>query len=68
MDTKSNIDVTRCPLISRELVEYLKELYPDRLVSLQWSEREIFYKAGQRNVVDFLIDKYKEQQSSNVQL
>jgi hypothetical protein len=64
MDTKSNIDVTRCPPISKELLDYLKELYPDRLVSLQWSEREIFFKAGQRNVVDFLIDRYKEQNTN----
>lgn len=51
----------RLPLISKELITYLAELFPDKCPELKDSEKEIFYKAGQRSVVNHLIEKAKFQ-------
>jgi hypothetical protein len=58
---KSKDDLSRCPTVPKELLQYLATLFPDRCSRLTESEREIFYHSGQRSVVDFLIQKYNEQ-------
>lgn len=40
------------PETIQELIDLLSNLYPDRCPSLHDSEREIFYAAGQRSVVE----------------
>lgn len=44
----------RLPSTVTKLIEELNKAYPHRCPTLKESEREIFYKAGQRSVVDFL--------------
>jgi hypothetical protein len=51
-----------CPLISDELLDYLKAMFPDKCPELTESERQIFYKSGQRSVVQHLINKKQEQE------
>lgn len=51
----------KLPLISNDLVVYLDEMFPDKCPDLKESEREIFYKAGQRSVVNHLTEKAKFQ-------
>jgi len=53
--------IRKVPDLSSSLIESLDELYPKRFPDLDWEEREIWFKAGQRNVVDFLKQVYKEQ-------
>lgn len=50
------------PLLSKELIDYLDEMFPDKCAELKDTERDIFYKSGQRSVVSHLIDKFKIQQ------
>jgi len=50
------------PVISKELVDYLDAMFPDKCAELKDTERDIFYKSGQRSVVSHLIDKFKIQQ------
>ena len=50
------------PQISKELIDYLDAMFPDKCAELKDTERDIFYKSGQRSVVSHLIDKFKIQQ------
>lgn len=49
------------PDLSRRLLERLDELYPDRCPDPSDSERDVWIKAGQRKVVNFLWDVFDEQ-------
>lgn len=49
------------PLLSDEIIDELDKLFPEQSADLQWSDREIFYKSGQRSVVHFLKEKRKLQ-------
>ncbi len=51
----------KCPTVSKALVEYLAEVFPDRCANLTWSDREIWYKSGQRSVITFLIQHHNDQ-------
>ena len=52
------------PLISDDLIQGLDNLYPQRHPDLSLSDREIWYRAGQRSVVDYLIEQQKRQRET----
>ena len=52
----------RIPIISDDLIKYLDSIFPDRCADLQDTEKQVFYKSGQRSVVNHLIEKRKLQQ------
>ena len=52
------------PVITDDLIQGLDNLYPQRHPDLSLSDREIWYKAGQRFVVDYLIEQQKRQQDT----
>jgi hypothetical protein len=52
------------PVLSKELVDYLDVLFPEQCADLNDSDRQIFYKSGQRSVVKHLREKYKLQQEN----
>ena len=54
--------ISECPSIDDELIKYLEAMFPDKCADLKDTDREIFYKSGQRSVVKHLIEKQKEQQ------
>ena len=47
------------PVITDDLIQGLDNLYPQRHPDLSLSDREIWYRAGQRSVVDYLIEQQK---------
>ena len=51
----------KLPLISKELLDILKERFPNRCPDLEDNDRKIWYKVGQRSVVDFLIKQFELQ-------
>jgi len=53
--------IRNLPNLSSSLIKKLDELYPKRFPDLSWNDREIWFKAGQRSVVDFLQQAYDEQ-------
>jgi|TARA_Y100000389_G_C17266864_1_gene415910 hypothetical protein len=53
------------PILSEELIDYLDTFFPEKCADLQESEKEIFYKSGQRSVVKHLIEKYKLQKETD---
>ena len=50
------------PLVKQDLLEALDIRFPNQSADLQWSEKEVWFKAGQRSVVEFLIKQFKEQE------
>ena len=52
------------PLITDDLLQGLDNLYPQRHPDLSLSDREIWYRAGQRSVVDYLIEQQKGQRET----
>ena len=51
----------KIPIITKEIIDYLDSLFPDKCAELDQTEKEVMYKSGQRSVVNHLIEKYKIQ-------
>jgi len=51
----------KTPFISNELIEFLDKSYPERCPEKSWSDREIWFKAGERNLVRRLIQMHADQ-------
>ena len=54
----------RIPIISDDLIKYLDSIFPDRCADLQDTEKQVFYKSGQRSVVNHLMEKRKIQKEN----
>ena len=50
------------PIINKDLIEYLDSIFPEKSADLKDTEKEVFYKGGQRSVVNHLIKEQKEQE------
>ena len=48
-------------VISNELIDYLDSIFPEKSADLKDTEKEVFFRGGQRSVVNHLI-KQKQQQ------
>jgi hypothetical protein len=55
------------PPISKGLIEKLNELFPERSAELEWSEKEVWFKTGQRNIIRFLNSHYDKQINSTME-
>mgnify|MGYP003132216095 CR=1 FL=1 len=49
------------PTIPKDVVEWLDQIFPLVSPNLDDSERSIFFRCGQRSVVDCLFALYKQQ-------
>lgn len=49
------------PLIPKPLLDELNQRYPERSAETEWSDREIWLKAGERRVIRFLNEMYRRQ-------
>ena len=49
------------PVISNELIDYLDSIFPEKSADLKDTEKEVFFRGGQRSVVNHL-KKQKQQQ------
>tara|TARA_B100001989_G_C24545085_1_gene470180 strand:+ start:896 stop:1105 length:210 start_codon:yes stop_codon:yes gene_type:complete len=52
------------PIISDEMIDALSVAFPNRCPDLSDTDREVWYKSGQRSVVDFLIEQQKRQKEN----
>ena len=50
------------PIISQELIDYLDSIFPEKSADLKDTEKEVFYKGGQRSVVNHLIKQQQIQE------
>jgi len=54
------------PALSQELINKLDKLFPDKCAVLTDSDREIWYKVGQRSVINYLQQTYDDQLQDNI--
>ena len=54
------------PPIDEVLVAVLSGIFPLKLPDLDMSDREIWYKIGQRSVIDYLLDHSRKQQEDSI--
>ena len=52
------------PVITDELIEGLDQVFPNRHPDLSLSDREVWYRSGQRSVVDYLIEQQLRQKET----
>ena len=52
------------PVIKEDLLNYLDVVFPEKSADLKDTEKEVFFKGGQRSVVNHLI-KQKQIQEEN---
>jgi hypothetical protein len=50
------------PIISKELIDYLNSIFPEKSADLKDTEKEVFFKGGQRSVVNHLIKQQQIQE------
>ena len=50
------------PRLSEQLIAALAAQFPERAAELDWSDKEVWYKAGQVSVVRYLATVLEEQQ------
>ncbi len=50
------------PIISKELIDYLDSIFPEKSADLKDTEKEVYYKGGQRSVVNHLINQKQQQE------
>ena len=51
-NNQSPLEEIQLPYTVDELIKVLDKIYPDRSPSLKDNEREVWFKAGQRSVVN----------------
>jgi len=61
MTNKNKDNQTAFPHISDELLTEMNNRFPERCAELEWTEKEIWFVAGQRSVVRLLIQIANEQ-------
>tara|TARA_S200000501_G_scaffold372947_1_gene419071 strand:+ start:1001 stop:1201 length:201 start_codon:yes stop_codon:yes gene_type:complete len=52
------------PSLSDDLIKGLDSVFPNRHPDLSMSDKEVWFKAGQRYVVDYLIEQQKRQKET----
>ena len=63
--TEKKLDDIKLPVISKDLLDALDVLFPERTPPITMEYKEICFRSGQRSVINFLHAKHK-QQSENV--
>lgn len=54
------------PALSQDLINKLDKLFPDKCPLLTDSEREVWYKVGQRSVINYLQQTYDDQLEQDI--
>ena len=59
-------DELALPALSKDLIDKLDKLYPDKCPLLTDDDRMIWFKVGQRSVINYLQQIYDEQLQDNI--
>ena len=54
------------PALSQELINKLDKLFPDKCPLLTDSDLEVWYKVGQRSVINYLQQTYDDQLEQDI--
>lgn len=53
--------ISKTSFLTRDLIKFLEEQYPDTLPRGKVNERDLAFLQGQRDVVDFLKQTYEQE-------
>ena len=56
------------PQLSEQLIAALATQFPERSAELDWTEKEVWFKAGQASVVRWLAARLQEQNENGLEL
>jgi hypothetical protein len=62
MEEKNKLD--KFPSLSKELIEEMNKLFPELSADLKWSEKEVWFRSGQRSIIRFLNSHFLKQQDN----
>ena len=54
--SNENKEVEHLPVTVVQLIETLDQVFPEESARLEWTDREVWYRAGQRSVVSWLLE------------
>jgi len=54
------------PALTQELINKLDKLFPDKCPLLTDTDREVWYKVGQRSVINYLQQTYDDQLEQDI--
>ena len=62
--TEKKLDDIKLPVISKDLLDALDVLFPEKTPEINMDMKEIYFRIGQRSVVRFLHQQKKEQDNN----
>jgi len=66
--SKEDKQVEHLPVTVVQLIDMLNHVFPEASARLEWSDREVWVKAGQRSVVNWLLElKRRDENPNNIE-
>jgi hypothetical protein len=65
--SKENKEVEHLPVTVVQLIETLDQVFPEESARLEWTDREVWYRAGQRSVVSWLLELKRRDDNPNTE-
>lgn len=59
----TEVSDVQVPGIRESILDDLDRLFPERCADLSWTDRQVWFHAGERNVVRFLRDQFNRERS-----
>jgi len=63
--SRPNKQIESLPASVDDTLEMLNQLFPEMSARLEWSEKEIWFRAGQRSVVNWLLELKRREEDPN---
>lgn len=63
--SNTNQQIESLPVTVDDTVAMLDQLFPELSARLEWSEKEIWFRAGQRSVVNWLLELKRREEDPN---
>ena len=60
-------EVEHLPVTVDQLIETLDQVYPEESARLEWADREVWIRAGQRSVVNWLLELKRRDENPNTE-
>jgi hypothetical protein len=59
--------IEHLPVTVVQLIETLDSVFPEQSAQLEWDDREVWYRAGQRSVVTWLLELKRRDENPNTE-
>ena len=63
--SNTNQQIESLPVSVDETIAMLDNLFPELSARLEWSEKEIWFRSGQRSVVNWLLELKRREEDPN---